>query len=277
MAGQVLSAPTQLVAPSRFSVLWGARRILTLLITRDLKVKFSDSVLGYLWSILDPLMLAGVYWFVFTVLITRKVGETPYIVFLLCAMLPWQWANGSMRASMRALSKDAKLVRSTNLPREIWVLRTVGSKAIEFLMSIPVIAFFAIVTHAHLSWYVVFAPVAFLIQTLLLVGVGLLLAPLAILYGDVERFINAVMRLLFYLSPVIYGTHDIAKRFGNTVAHFYFLNPFAGIFDLYRTAFFPDQWAGWTAVAISAAVAVGTFLAGAVVFRRLEGAVLKEI
>ena len=276
MAGQVLSPPTHLVAPSRFSVLWGARRILALLVTRDLKVKFSDSVLGYLWSILDPLMLAGVYWFVFTKLMTRQVGDTPYIVFLLCAMLPWQWANGSMRASMRALSKDAKLVRSTNLPREIWVLRTVGSKAIEFLLSVPVIVFFAVVTHAHLSWYVVFAPLAFLIQSLLLVGIGLLLAPLAILYGDVERLINAVMRLLFYLSPVIYGTQDVERK-SHLLARIYILNPFAGIFDLYRTAFFPDQWAGWRAVAVSAVIAVVTFVAGAVVFRRLEGAVLKEI
>ena len=279
MTGQVVSSapPQHLVPPSRFSVLWGARRILALLIGRDLKVKFSDSVLGYLWSILDPLMLAGVYWLVFTKLMPRQVGEEPYIVFLLCAMLPWQWANGSMRASMRALSKDAKLVRSTNLPREIWVLRTVGSKAIEFLLSIPVIVFFAVVTHADLNWHVVFVPLAFLIQTLLLVGVGLLLAPLAILYGDVERAINAVMRLLFYLSPVIYGTHDVARRLGDTIAGIYILNPFAGIFDLYRASFFPDQWAGWDAVAVSAVIAVLTFLAGAMVFRRLEGAVLKEI
>ena len=258
-------------------MLWGARRILFLLVTRDLKVKFSDSVLGYLWSILDPLTLAGVYWFVFTVLMHRRLGESPYIVFLLCAMLPWQWANGSMRASMRALSKDAKLVRSTNLPREIWVLRTVGSKAAEFLLSVPVIVFFAVITHAHVSWYVVFTPLAFFIQTLLLVGVGLLLAPMAVLFGDVERLINSVMRLLFYLSPVIYGTQDIQKRFGHTAARFYDLNPFAGIFDLSRATFFPDQWAGWGAVAISAAIAAATFAAGATVFRRLEGAVLKEI
>ena len=64
-------------------------------------------------------------------------------------MLPWQWANGVLRGSMRALSKDAKLVRSTSLPREIWVLRTVGSKFVEFLFAIPVLAVFAIFTGAH--------------------------------------------------------------------------------------------------------------------------------
>lgn len=278
MAGHVVPATRPVVVPeSRAAVLWDARRILALLVTRDLKVKFADSVLGYLWSILDPLMLAGVYWFVFTKLMNRQVGDTPYIVFLLCAMLPWQWFNGALRSSMKALSKDAKLVRSTNLPREIWVLRTVGAKGIEFVLSLPVIIFFAVTTHAHLTRYVVFVPLAMLIQTLLLVGLGLMLAPIAVLYGDVERLVNAVMRLLFYLSPVIYGTHDVTKRLGHTISHIYVLNPLAGIFDLYRTSFFDDQWAGWRAVGISSAISLATFVVGVVVFRRLEGAVLKEI
>jgi ABC-2 type transport system permease protein len=277
VAGLVVPVVRHVQPPSRLGVLWDSRRILALLVSRDLKVKYSDSILGYLWSIIDPMMLAGVYWFVFTKLMQRQVGDTPYIVFLLCAMLPWQWTNHVLRSSMKALSKDAKLVRSTNLPREIWVLRTVGSRGIEFLLSIPVLVLFAVLTHAHLTWYVVFAPLALLIQTVLLVGCGLLLAPVAVLFGDVERLVTVVMRLLFYLSPIIYGVHDIDKRYGSTAAHLYVLNPLAGIFDLYRASFFADQWAGWFAVSISALVAVVVFVAGALVFRRLEGAVLKEI
>ncbi len=265
------------VVPARLGTLWNSRRILSLLVTRDLKVKFADSVLGYVWSVLDPLMMAGVYWFVFTVLMERQLGEDPYIVFLLCAMLPWQWTNAVLRTSMRALSKDSKLVRSTNLPREIWVLRTVGSKFAEFAFAIPVLIFFALVTRADPSWHVVFVPLAMLIQAVLLTGAGLLLAPLAVLYGDVQRLMRIVMRLLFYFSPILYGVHDVQDRLGGVAAKLYVLNPLAGIFDLYRTSFFPDQWAGWGAVAVSAVFSVVVFVLGAVVFRRLEGAVLKEI
>lgn len=268
MAGQVV--------PARVGTLWDNRRVLSLLITRDLKVKYSDSVLGYIWSILEPLAMAGVYWFVFTKLMRRQVGDEPYIVFLLCGMLPWQWANSVLRSTMKALTKDSKLVRSTNLPREIWVLRSVGSKFLEFLYSLPVIGLFAILTHAPLTWWVVYAPLAMLIQGILLVGAGMLLAPLTVLYGDVERLMNIVMRLLFYFSPIIYGVHDVTKRLG-PIGKVYYLNPFAGIIDLYRTSFFPDQWAGWLPVAVAAVISAGTFVAGAMVFRRLEGAVLKEI
>lgn len=268
---------TQVVPVPRLRLLWGNRRVLQLLVTRDLKVKYADSVLGYFWTILEPLMLAGVYWFVFTVLMTRTLGQEPYIVFLLAALLPWQWTNASLRASMRALSKDAKLVRSTNLPREIWVLRTIGSKLAEFVFALPVLVFFAVVNSAELSWRVVFFPLAVLLQGVLLVGAGLALAPLAVLYGDVQRLMRIVTRLLFYFSPIIYGVHDVREKLGGVVADLYVLNPLAGIFDLYRTAFFPDEWAGWGAVAVSAAISFAMLGVGILVFRRLEGAVLKEI
>jgi ABC-type polysaccharide/polyol phosphate export permease len=271
VAGQVVTA--------RIGTLWDNRRILSLLVTRDLKVKYADSVLGYVWSILEPLAMAGVYWFVFTKLMTRQVGADPYIVFLLCGMLPWQWASAVLRSSMKALSKDSKLVRSTNLPREIWVLRTVGSKFAEFLYALPVLAFFAIISQAELSWWVVFTPLAMFLEFVLLIGSGLLLAPLAVLYGDVERLMRIVLRLLFYFSPIIYGLSDVTsgKRNLGFLAHLYILNPFAGILDLYRTAFFPEEFAGWTPVAVAAVVSIGFLVAGIVVFRRLEGTVLKEI
>ena len=85
-----------------------------------------------------------------------------------------------------------------------------------------------------------------------------------------------ILRLMFYFSPVIYGVNDVTDRLG-TIGDLYLLNPLAGIFDLYRTAFFPDEWAGWGAVGIATAVSVVVFVAGVLVFRRLEGRVLKEI
>lgn len=273
-----------LVEPTtRLGILWHSRRILQLLVFRDLKVKYASSVLGYVWTILDPLLMAAVYWFVFTQLMNRTIGEAPYIVFLLCAMLPWQWTNGALRGSMRALSKDAKLVRSTSLPREIWILRTVGSKFAEFVFALPVLAFFAVATGAQLHWQVVFFPLAALIQAVLLTGLGLLVAPLATLYGDVQRLMRIILRLMFYFSPILYGVNDIAQRFDKQVAGvaiadvYAFVNPFAGIFDLYRTAFFPDQWVGWLAVLFSSVFAVLSILVGTAVFRRFEGLVLKEI
>jgi ABC-2 type transport system permease protein len=257
--------------------IWDNRRTLALLITRDLKVKYSGSALGYFWSILEPLMLAGVYWFIFTKLIKRELGVQPYIVFLLCALLPWQWFNSSVRGSMKALARDAKLVRSTNLPREIWVVRTVASRSMEFIFSIPVLAAFAVITGAQPNWRIIFFPVAMLIQFFLLLGIGLIVAPIAVLYDDIERLWRVVLRLLFYFSPVIFGIHDISNRLGSGAGRIFSLNPLAGIFDLYRTTFFADEWSGWKPLAVSIFAAVVLMAIGLRVFRKLEGTVLKEI
>src|SRR6478609_7737111 len=104
----------------RARALWQHRRVLGLLIMRDLKVRYAGSILGYMWTILDPLLMTGVYWFVFTVVFTRgAVGEEPYILFLVLGLLSWQWFSGSVTDTSRALTSETRLVRSTRLPREI--------------------------------------------------------------------------------------------------------------------------------------------------------------
>ncbi len=254
------------------------RAILRLLIGRDLKVKYADSTLGYFWSILDPLLMSLVYWFVFTVIFSRGVGREPYILFLLLGMLPWNWSQGVIHASARALTSDAKLVRSTNLSREVWVLRVIGSQAMEFLLSLPVVLLFVLVYAKTPSWYIVAFPLAVLIQATFLVGVGLTLAPVTVLFSDVQRLVRIVTRILFYLSPVIYGVQDVYKSaMPEALKKVYVLNPLSGIFDLYRAAFFPDFFVGWSEVIVAAVVSCAFLALGMTVFARLEGRVLKEI
>jgi ABC-2 type transport system permease protein len=248
------------------------RHALWLLTRRDLRVRYSTSALGYFWSILDPLVMAGIYWFVFTQVFDRTVGEPPYIVFLLSALLPWMWLNGSLSDCTRAFLREAKLIRSTKIPRTIWVNRLVLSKGIEFVASIPVLAAFAIFSGASLHWQVVLFPLAILVQAILLVGVGLIVAPLVVFFRDLERAVKLALRFLFYASPIIYGLSDLPDGL-----HFWAsFNPLAGIFSLYRAGFFPDQL-DWYAVAVGVLVSVALLAIGLVVFRRTERAVLKEI
>ncbi|MDL9980332.1 ABC transporter permease [Microbacterium sp. ASV49] len=246
---------------------------LWLLSARDLKVRYSTSALGYLWSILDPLVMSIIYWFVFTQVFHRgDIGEQPYIVFLLTALLPWVWFNAAVSDFTTAFNKDARLVRSTAIPRSIWVNRIVLSKGIEFVFSIPVLLIFAIFTGAHLTWLALLFPVAILLQTVFLVGLGLLIAPLCVLWKDLERTTRLILRALFYVSPIIYGMYNLPGAF-KTIAAF---NPLSGIFTLYRVAFFPKQW-DTTAIVVSVLMSVGFLVAGVLVFRSLERPVLKEL
>lgn len=249
---------------------------LWLLSGRDLKVRYSTSALGYLWSVLDPLVMGAIYWFVFTQVFER-VGHDPYIVFLIAALLPWVWFNSSVSDFARAFSKDARLVRSTAIPRSIWINRIVLSKGIEFLCALPVLALFVVIslftdTPAQISWGVLWIPAAVILQATLLVGVGLLVAPLCVLWNDLERTTKLILRALFYASPVIYSIDDLPAALAPIAA----LNPLSGIFALYRVGFFADEWDPW-AIGVSAVMSFAFLALGLAVFRRLERPLLKEL
>ena len=248
------------------------RQSLWLLTSRDLRVRYSTSFLGYFWSVLEPLVMAVIYWFVFTQIVQRSIGAEPYIVFLLAGLLPWMWFNGAVGDATRAFIKDAKLVRSTRIPHTVWVTRIVLAKGIEFLASIPVIVVFAIIFGATLTWGVLWLPLAVLMQTVLTVGLALMIAPLVVFFRDLERAVKLILRFLFYGSPIIYGVHDLPGAFPQIAA----FNPLSGIFTLFRIGFFPDQWDG-LAVGVGAGMCVAFLVVGVSVFRSLERPVLKEL
>jgi ABC-2 type transport system permease protein len=254
------------------------RRVFGILVVRDLKVRYAGSVLGYLWTILDPLLLALVYWFIFTVVIHRQGGADPYIVFLLAGMLPWHWANGVITESSRSITAEAKLVRSAGIPREIWVARVVASKFLEYLFAIPVLVAFMLIYQKGVSVEaVVDYPLAILIMGTLIFGIGLFLAPLSVLYRDLVRVIRIILRLLFYFSPIIYSTQTVANRLHGVLFDVYTLNPFAGVIELFRKPIFPEEFVGWHMVIKASIAALICLGIGIWVFRRLEGVVLKEI
>ncbi len=257
---------------ARPAALWGRRRAVRLLVTRDLKVRYASSALGYLWSVLEPLLLAGIYWFVFTQVFTRTVGGEPYIVFLLAGLLPWTWFNGAVTEAARALHTEAKLVRSTNVPREVWVVRVVLSKGVEFLLSLPVLFGFALACGAGMDWHLVLLVPGAVLMAVLVLGVGLLLAPMVVLVRDLERVVRIALRLGFYATPVIFTVSDVPGRLSAVFA----LNPLAGVIELNRAGFSPEP-VQWSLVGISAVAAVVLLTAGWAVFARLERTVLKEI
>jgi ABC-2 type transport system permease protein len=252
--------------------LWQRRRAILLLVARDLKVRYGSSSLGYLWSVLEPLMTALIYWFVFTQVFTRKGGAEPYIVFLLAGLLPWTWFNGGVNDAARSMNTESKLIRSTNLPREVWVLRVVIAKGVEYLLSLPVLFLFAICYSMPFRWQILYLVPAVLLQTVLVFGIGLLLAPLVALISDLERVVRIALRLGMYFSPVLFTVAQVPAPWNIAFG----VNPLAGILELCRASFFPEP-VNWLQVGWSLVFSLLLLVAGWCVFARLERTVLKEI
>jgi ABC-2 type transport system permease protein len=296
--GFTTSATSRLSPRERFRRIVDYRRILGLLVRRDLKVRYAGSALGYLWVVLEPLLMSLVFWFIFTQIIGRKVGYQPYILFLVIGQMMWAWFNGGVSGAVRALRAEAQMVRQSNVPRELWVLRVVASKGVEFVFSLPVIALFAVCYLKTPSWQVCLLPLAMLMCFLLVLGVGLILAPLTVLVHDIERVVPIVLRMLFYMSPVLYSIKDVPVKLHAVMS----LNPMVGILGLARASFFPVELSGqvprrhhsgkfvyhhgqvvmhyvnnWHFVRDSAIEIVLLLALGWLVFARLERPVLKEI
>lgn len=260
--------------------LWSRRGVVATLVTRDLRVRYARSVLGYVWTVLDPLLMSLIYFVVFVFVFKRgDLGHQPYFLFLVIGLLSWQWFSAAMTDTSRSLISEAKLVRSTNLPRQIWVVRVVLSKGVEYLLSLPVlvafVVFYLVRGEAHLNVYLLLFPLAIVLQAVALLGLGLTLAPLTVLVTDTQRVVRIILRMLFYATPVIYATHLVPEPYDKIT----WLNPMTGILELMRAGFFRHDRLPivWGSVGVSVVVSVLLLFVGLAVFRRLERPVLKEI
>ena len=217
--------------------IWNYRRILRLLVARDLKVRYAGSALGYVWTVLEPLLMSLIYWFVFTKIFHRNAGPnfSPFLLYLVSGQLAWAWFAGGVGGVTRALRAEAQMVRSSNVPRELWVLRVVASKGVEYLLSLPVLVIFAIAYLVAPTKYLFLLPVGWLLQGSLIIGLGLILAPATVLVRDLERIVPIFLRVMFYGSPVLYSISQVPA----SIREVFSINPTVGFLTITHAVFFP--------------------------------------
>ncbi|CAM3340784.1 ABC transporter permease [Dermacoccus barathri] len=284
---------------NRLARIWAHRATLDTLVRRDLRVRYARSVLGYLWTLIDPLAMALVYAFVFGFIYgghgkpglssssDQKWASTdgvPIVLFLVAGLLAYNWFSNVINESSRALYAERLLVRSTNLPRELWVMRVVISKGIEHLLSLPILlgflVFYMLRGEVSLSWEIVFWIPALIVQFILLTGIGLVMAPVTALVDDFARITRIGLRVLFYVTPIVYSLHFLEAKLPEGwgwAKVLIQLNPLTGIADMYRAGFLTEYGPDWMAWLYALIVSLAWLAFGSWVFRKLEPAILKEI
>lgn len=262
---------------------WSQRNALRLLVRRDLAVKYQQSVLGYLWSLIEPLGIGAIYFFVFGVLYGTGnhlgAAKGTYPLFLITGIFAWQWASAAIGEATTALTGQARLITTMNLPREIFPFGRVIGRFAEYLAGLPILVVLAISFHQlKLGPHLLALPLAIVLQFTLLSGIALLLSSLNVLMRDIDRLMRLVTRVLFYATPIIY---PLALVQGSGMPEWvkigYELNPFVGIFQLHRAVWYPSEFPSTWLLTVSVVGSALTFVLGWWVFRRLEPAVLKEL
>jgi ABC-2 type transport system permease protein len=244
-----------------------------MLVLRDLQKQYTKFRLGYLWTLLEPLGMSLVLWFVFSVLLgARALGQQPYVLFLSLAILPWWWFTKGISASTKVFRRAGGQLRVSLLPTELWVVRVMLVAMVEFIFSLPVIVLAMIATQYWPGPLIVLYPVGILLQFLLMYGIALLVSAGAVVIPDLARIVRIVLRAMFYLSPIIYSISNIPDKLQPLAA----FNPVVGVFGLYRIGFWSDEHVAMGAFAVSISISLLILVVGIVVFRRLEARILKE-
>lgn len=273
---------------SRALSVWQNRQVVSLLVSRDLKVKYQKSFLGYAWSLLEPLAMAGVYYFVFGVILNTDRG-TPggadwpggFALFLLSGLLPWLWFSSALGESPKALLSHSKLITTMQVPREIFPIASVTTKFVDYLATWPVLLTFVFILGGETSLFgvLVWLPLALVVQLMFTLGITFLLCSINIMVRDVERVVRILNRVLFYASAIIYPANMVLGMEGipNWFKVLYELNPLMGIFQMHHTVWFPHGAPSTLALTSALVGAVLMFVVGYTTFRRLETSVLKEL
>jgi ABC-2 type transport system permease protein len=249
---------------------WLRRDVLRMLVDRGLKAKYASSVLGYAWSLIEPAM------FILTYFLLLKIFNRSYPMYPLfvgSTVLAWQWFNGTVNTALSSLRSNARLITSVNLPREIYPLADAVEKAVEYVMSLPVLLLVALIYQAKPSYYALLLPLALLLEFMICIGLALLVSSLNTVLRDVQRGIGIVLRMMFYLVPVLYPLQRLPAKYRAIEA----INPLTGILEMQRGAWFPSYWTGWQPVLNAIIGACIVLVAGFAVFARTERTVLKEL
>ena len=232
---------------------------------KEIKVRYKRTVLGYGWSLLNPLVFAVTYWIAFKAILNVRIEG--YFIFLLAGLFPWQWLNNSLQFAPKAFINNASLVKKIAFPRYLIVASSVVTEGLHFLLCLPVLVVLALLFGRGTvspSW-LWGAPILFAVQGMMIYGIALAIASCNVFFRDLERLIGLGMTVLFYVTPVIYERHMVPDTFQPLIA----LNPFTHVIVAWR-ALLLDGTMDWRALGTATAIAVGAVVVGQAVFDRLQ-------
>ncbi|MFK5947330.1 MAG: ABC transporter permease [Methylococcales bacterium] len=208
------------------------RDLIYILTLKEIKTRYKNNVLGYFWSLMNPLAYALIFYFAFGIIFRFKMEN--YALFLICGLFPWQWLNNSAVTSANVFLSNANLIKKAIFPRYIVAVASCLQEGFHFLMTIPIILLFMMVFDVRISSMLLLAvPVLLLIQFLMVIGLSLIIGTLNVFFRDINYIVQVFFQMFFYLTPIIYPISKIPEEY----AGYMMLNPFLPIITCWRDVF----------------------------------------
>ncbi|HEY4770107.1 MAG TPA: ABC transporter permease [Myxococcales bacterium] len=247
------------------------RQLVAMLVVRELKVRYKRSVLGLLWTMLNPLLLMVVYTVVFATIM--RTAERNFAIFVLSGLLPWLFFSVSLVQGLNSILANQELIRKIRIPQAVFPLSVVGSNLVNFTLSLLPLLLLMAVLRQPIRPALLFVPVAMLILAIFTTGATLLLATFTVFFRDVRHLTEVLLQMLLYLSPVFYNLQVLPQRdawWFQALQLALRLNPLSYLFALVRDPIFYGRLPAAHVAGVAVAAAALLLVLGFAVFQRLS-------
>lgn len=229
--------------PQRVRDVWEYRELIRTLVARNLKVRYKNSVLGILWSLLNPLVMMLVFTVLFQVMWNNNEIRL-YYVFVLVGLLPWQFFVGGVMEAIHSVVGNGNLVKKVYFPRDVLPIATVLSQLVHFLLALLVLVPILVLSGVGLTQHALWLPVIILTQVIFILGLAFMLSTFNVYYRDTAMVMDLALLAWFFLTPIFWPIDILpqSKVIGDFTVNVHrlvrWLNPMASIIDSYRTALY---------------------------------------
>lgn len=254
------------------------RELILTLVSRELKARYRGTVLGFFWSLFNPLLLMLVYTVVFGFIVGGgRVSGFPstkfYALFLFNGILPWTWFSSSLLESANVLSVQGALIKKIKFPVEVLPIMVVTTNMVHFLLGLPVLVAFFLIFGKALTPWVLFLPVSLIAQYIFTMGLCFLVSALTVHFKDIRDILSNLLTLWFFATPIIY-TYDSVPKALKYVLN---LNPMTHIVESYHFSFYFGSLPHYKRFSMTILVGLLFFYLGYLLFDKLRDTFVEEV
>ncbi len=261
-----------------FGDIWSRRQLERYLVQADLKKKGTDTLLGNIWWVLDPLLQMVVY-VVFVTILTAN-NKPDYPLFIFAAILPWKWFASSVNDASMSVISQQQIIKQVKFPKIVLPVASVVSGIANFAFGmIPLAALLLTLYRDRISWTLLLIPTIAIVQFVFTLAFCVAIAAMNVFYRDVGNLLRHLLRLWFYLSPALYSADQLVHigQSHPTIAALLALNPWSVIFESYHNVIYYGTTPEWFGLSVLLVLST-LFLALAILlFKRVEPAFAKVL
>jgi lipopolysaccharide transport system permease protein len=238
------------------------RWLLYELVIRDVKLRYRGSVLGFAWTLLNPLLFMVIYTLVFSVVLRSNIRAYP--LFLLSGLIPWTWFSSSIGQGTTAILDGRMYVGKTLLPAELLVLVPVLSNGVNFAITVVLLFPVSFALGVNAGWALVFLPLLVAIELCMALGISFFVATVNVFYRDFQQLVGYALLAIFFLTPIFYARVMVPPHLQFMVT----LSPVAAMISGYQSVFYYGAPPEWGQLAFAAVFSVAVLSASLLYFNR---------